>query len=131
MDARWEHPFTCIVARPMGCGKSTFLTRMLRHTAAMIDPLPERITWCYGEWQEAYATMNLVDVRFEEGLMSASMFESSTRKLIVIDDLTAETDERVTTLFTKKSHHRNTTVLYLIQNLFPKNKDSRIISLSS
>ena len=102
MDARWKHPFTCIVAGPTGCGKSTFVTRMLRHAAAMIDPPPERITWCYGEWQEAYATMDLVDVRFEEGLPSASMFDSSTRNLIVIYDLMAETDERVTTLFTKK-----------------------------
>ena len=31
-----------------------------------------------------------------------SMLDSSTRNLIVIDDLMAETDERVTTLFTKK-----------------------------
>ena len=44
---------------------------MLRHAAAMIDPPPERIMWCYGEWQEAYATMELVDVRFDEGLPSA------------------------------------------------------------
>ena len=96
MDARWKHPFTCIVAGPTGCGKSTFVTRMLRHAAAMIDPPPERITWCYGEWQEADATTDLVDVRFEEGLPSASMFDSSTRNLIVIDDLMTETDERVT-----------------------------------
>ena len=41
-------------------------------------------------------------MRFEEGLPSASMFDSSTRNLIVKDDLMAETDERVTTLFTKK-----------------------------
>ena len=78
--------------------------------------------WCYGEWQEAYTTTDLVHVRFEEGLPTAAMFESTTRNLIVIDDLMAETDERVTTLFTKKSHHRNTSVLYLVQNLFPKNR---------
>ena len=49
MDARWKHPFTCIVVGPTGCGKSTFVTHMMRHAAAMIDPPPERITWCYGE----------------------------------------------------------------------------------
>ena len=38
MGARWKHPFTCIVAGPTGCGKSTFVSRMLRHAAAMIDP---------------------------------------------------------------------------------------------
>ena len=102
MDARWKHPFTCFVAGPTGCGKSTFVTRLLHHATAMIDPPPEKITWCYGEWQEAYATTDLTHVRFEEGLPSESMFESTTRNLIVIDDLVAETDVRVTTLFTKK-----------------------------
>ena len=62
MDARWKHPFTCIVAGPTGCGKSTFVMLMLRHAAAMIDPPPEKITWCYSEWQSTYATMDLMDV---------------------------------------------------------------------
>ena len=132
MDARWKHPLTCIVAGPTGCGKSTFVTRMLRHAAAMIVPPPQQITWCYGEWQEAYATTELGHVRFEEGLTDCgpcSIRQRGTSS--VIDDLMAETDERVTTLFTKKSHHRNTSVLYLVQNLFPKNKESRTISLNS
>ena len=107
------------------------MTRLLRHAAVMIDPPPEKITWCYGEWQEAYPTTDLTHVRFEEGLPTESMFESTTRNLIVIDDLMTETDERITTLFTKKSHHRNTSVLYLVQNLFPKNKESRTISLNT
>ena len=90
MDARWKHPFTCIVAGPTGCDKSTFVTRLLRHASAMIDPPPEKITWCYGEWQEAYATTDLTHVRFEEGLPTADMFEATTRNLIVIDDLMTE-----------------------------------------
>ena len=31
----------------------------------------------------------------------------------------------------KKNHHCNTSVIYLVQNLFPKNKESRTISLNS
>ena len=58
-------------------------------------------------------------MRFEEGLPTAVMFDSTTRNLTVIDDLMAETDERVTT------------VLFLVQNLFHKNKESRTISLNS
>ena len=46
--------------------------------------------------------MDLVDVRFEEGLPTAAMFDSATRDVIIIEDLMAETDERVTILFTKK-----------------------------
>ncbi len=37
----------------------------------------------------------------------------------------------MTDLFTKKSHHSNTSVIYLVQNLFPKHKESRTISLNA
>ena len=68
MDTRWQHPFTCIVAGPTGCGKTTFVARLLRNAAAMIDPPPERITWYYGEWQAAYENLDIPNMRLEEGL---------------------------------------------------------------
>ena len=43
----------------------------------------------------------------------------------------AETDSRVTNLFTKKSHHSDTSVIYIVQNLFSKNRESRTISLNA
>ena len=42
-----------------------------------------------------------------------------------------ETNDTVANIFTKISHHRNVSVLYLTQNLFPKNKHARTISLNS
>ena len=54
------------------------------------------------------------------------MFDSATRN--IIDNLNAEPDELVTTLFAK-NHHRKTSVLYLVQKMFSKNKESRTISL--
>jgi len=133
MDPRWKHPFTCIVAGPTGCGKTTFVARMLRYASSLIDPPPDKITWCYGQWQPAYETLTqqVPNVLFEEGLPESSICDPSTNNLVIIDDLMAETDARVTTLFTKKSHHANTSVLYLVQNLFPKNKESRTISLNA
>ena len=129
MDPRWKHPFTCIVAGPTGCGKTTFVTRLLRNSSTMIDPSPERVTWYYGEWQSAYENLDIPNLRLEEGLPTS--FDASKRNIVVLDDIMAETDERVTNLFTKKSHHCNTSVIYLVQNLFPKNKESRTISLNS
>ena len=95
----------------------------------MIDPSPERVTWYYGEWQSAYENLDIPNLRLEEGLPTS--FDASKRNIVVLDDLMAETDERVTNLFTKKSHHCNTSVIYLVQNLFPKNKECRTISLNS
>ena len=130
MDPRWQHPFTCIVAGPTGCGKTTFVARLLRNASAMIDPPPERITWYYGEWQSAYENLDVPNMRLEEG-RPTSFDTDGKRGLVVLDDLMAETDGRVTNLFTKKSHHSDTSVIYLVQNLFPKNKESRTISLNS
>ena len=120
MDPRWQHPFTCIVAGPTGCGKTTFVARLLRNASEMIDPPPERVTWYYGEWQAAYKNLDIPNMRMEEGLPT-SFDNDGKRGLVVLDDLMAETDERVANLFTKKSHHSNTSVIYLVQNLFSKN----------
>ena len=131
MDPRWQHTFTCIVAGPTGCGKTTFVARLLRNASEMIDPPPERVTWYYGEWQAAYKNLDIPNMRMEEGLPTSLDNDDGKRGLVVLDDLMAETDSRVTNLFTKKSHHSNTSVIYLVQNLFSKNKESRTISLNS
>ena len=62
------------------------------------------------------------NLNFEEDLPNASLFDPNAKKLVVIEDLMTKTDGRVATLFTKKSHHADTSVLYLIQNLFPNTR---------
>ena len=51
--------------------------------------------------------------------------------LIVIDDQMDQVDEKITRLFTKGSHHRNISVMYIVQNLFDNNKEHRTISLNA
>ena len=53
--------------------------------------------------------------------------------LIVVDDQMAETtnDKRILNLFTKGSHHRNLSVIFLLQNLFHQGKISQTMSLNS
>ncbi len=129
MDPRFKHPFTCVIAGPTGSGKSHFVSRLLAHVQTMIDPPPEHVVWCYGEWQDLYATIQ--GVEFVEGLPDVKTLDPSVRTLVVMDDLMAETDGRVTKLFTQGSHHRNISVIYIVQNLFNKNKENRTISLNS
>ena len=120
------HPFTSIVAGPTCCGKTTFVVSVLRHSRTLVNLPPEKITWCYGEWQPLYSTLSTIHPNLEcvEGL--------NNRNLVVIDDLMSETDEGVTKLFTKNSHHCNTSVIYhLVQNVFQKGKESRTISLNA
>jgi hypothetical protein len=127
MDPRFKAPFTCVVAGPTGSGKTFFVRRFLEQRTDVISPSPDKIVWCYGEWQDDYATMR--DVELREGLPDLN--ELPRRTLVVIDDLMAETDDRVTKLFTKGSHHRDVSVVYIVQDLFSKNKEHRSISLNA
>ena len=53
--------------------------------------------------------------------------------MIVFDDqmIYASEDKRIVNLFTRGSHHRNLSVIYIEQNLFHQGKGSRRISLNS
>ncbi len=96
----------------------------------MIDPPPEKILWCYGQWQSGYTSMSS-KIEFVDGLPDPKRLDGKARTLLVLDDLMEETDSRVTVLFTKKSHHCNTSVVQLRQNMFPKGKENRTISLNA
>ena len=62
-----------------------------------------------------------------------SYFDVSKPNLIVFDDqmIDASKDKRIVNLFTRGSHHRNLSVIYIVQNLFHQGKGSRSISLNS
>ena len=54
-----------------------------------------------------------------------------TRNIFIIDDMMGEKDTITAKLFTKKSHHGNLSVIYIVQNLFHKRKDHVTISLNA
>ena len=89
MDTRLVHPFTSIVAGPTGCGKTTFVVSLLRHSHTLVNLPHEKITWCYGEWQPLYSTLSTIHPNLEcvEGLPDLSSFDPNNRNLVVIDDL--------------------------------------------
>jgi len=58
-------------------------------------------------------------------------FDGREPVLLIVDDLMQETDQSVANLFTKGSHHRDVSIMFLAQNLFPKNKFARTMSLNA
>ena len=47
----WVHPFTGVISKPTGSGKSVFVRRFVHNIRHMMTPIPDRILWCYGEYQ--------------------------------------------------------------------------------
>ena len=133
------HPFTCMVAGMTGSGKTVWVQSLLQQAQAVIDQPPERIIWCYSQWQPAYSQLLMLipTIEFVKGIPTAleqdAYLDVNKRNLIVIDDqmIEAGRDNRIVNLFTKGSHHRNLSVIYIVQNLFHQGKGNRSISLNS
>ena len=129
MSLTFKHPFTAMVLGPTSCGKTRFVFKLVDYVDSMIEPPPTKIVYCYGEYQQLFR--QYPQVYFREGLPDMNNFDGREPVLLVVDDLMHETNETVANLFTKGSHHRNVSVLFLVQNLFPKNKFARTISLNA
>jgi len=123
------HPFTAIVAGPTCCGKTRFMFRLIDNASSLISPPPAKTVYFYGEYQQLFH--QYTHTKFHQSLPNIEDFDSKEPTLVIIDDLIQETNERVANMFTKGSHHRNISVVFLAQNLFPKNKLARIMSLNA
>jgi len=95
----------------------------------MISPAPTKIVYFYGEYQKLF--YQYPHLKFHQGLPNIEDFDGREPTLVIIDDLMQETNETVANMFTKGSHHRNINVVFLAQNLFPKNKFAQTMSLNA
>ena len=96
---------------------------------------PHKIVYAYDRWQPRFDRMQKKEgIQFHRGLPDprhlTQWFGRTRGGVLVLDDLMEEggQDKRVLDLFTKDSHHRNITVLYLTQDLFPPGKFSKTIN---
>ena len=133
------HPTTIVLAGPTQCGKTHFLV------TAILDrrfrPEPQRIVWIYGEWQQVYEELaqQLPHIQFVKGFTTElyDTFDPKTRNLLILDDQMENKaahrrgENAVVKFFTQGSHHRNLTVVYIVQNLFNQDRSMRTISLNT
>ena len=133
----FRHPTTILIGMPTFTGKSTFVKRII--STQLILPPPERIIWIYKEKDEKTEFGNITQefpgIKFYSDL-DPEIFEglnTQERNLIILDDVMTEAGESksVAKLFTQGSHHRNMTVVFLVQNLFHQAKQMRTISLNT
>ena len=137
-DHKFKHPFTCIISRPSGSGKSSFCVRFLQNLDALCTErdFDGGVIWCYSEKTAVQSPTELPkknNVHFNEGV-STDFFENARGRpcLVILDDLLNDVySKQVCDLFTKGSHHRNISVILIIQNLFHQGRYCRDISLNA
>jgi hypothetical protein len=130
----FESPFACLIAGPSQSGKTSLLFKLLKHNHEIFNPIPDRIVYCYSTSQPFFTEFQNISppVEFHKGLKNADEFDKSKNNLLIIDDLMdeCESNKEIQSLFTKDSHHHNISVFIVSQNIFPKGKYARTISLN-
>lgn len=130
------HPFSCVIAGPSSCGKTTFLVNMLINANLVINKPIQRLVYCYGVYlkdtfkvlKQHYSFIELIS-----GIDDSLSFDSEVNNFLILDDVMndAVKSSTVSDYFTKGSHHKNLSVLLLTQNLFQQGAFGRAINLNT
>lgn len=137
MDVRFKTPANFYISGQSQTGKSYLVRQLLYNLNDLFDPVPSKIVYRFSEHQEVFHDMaqEIPNISFVKGFPDNvyDILEGYKNSLVIIDDLMSECskDQRVSDLFTRGSHHRGISVMYLTQNLFPPGKQPRTISLNS
>lgn len=134
----FKHPANIFISGPSGSGKTEFVKKLIDYKEDLFDILPQRIVWCYKEWQSTYNVLQEREgsnIKFIQGIPSDDeeiVSDTSETHLLVFDDMLGDKDEeKIKLWFTRKGHHRNSSVVYITQNLFQQSKATRTISLNA
>jgi len=126
------HPSTILIAGPTGSGKTAFVLKLIKEN--LFQTNFAQIVWFYNEWQSAYESLSKV-VEFRQDCDDAfyETISALHQNLIVLDDQMSKLGDSqlLSKLFTEGSHHRNLSVIYIVQNLFDKGKSHRNVSLNA
>jgi len=132
MDMSFQHPCTALIVGGTGAGKTYFVKKLIENRNDMFNVSFEKIIFYYSEWQPLYEELSAhADFRQEPPLMEDHP-PGERSKLIIIDDFMDEMkthNKELLKFFIKGSHHRNLSIFFLSQCLFPDGM--RQISLNS
>jgi len=117
------------VSGPTGSGKTQFVVRLIDSADVLIETTPRKIVYYFAEYQPLFEHYE-DRMEFCHRMPKADAIDRLTDTLVVYDELMDEADERMTTLFMRGSHHRNVSVIFMVQNFFNKNRHMRTISLN-
>ena len=123
------------VSGPTRCGKFRLVQRIIKQQ--LIHLYATRIIWVYSEWHPDHDMIRerYPGIEFEKGWRD-DIFDSlcpDQRNILVLDHqmAVASSNMSVADFFTKGSHHKNLTFIYLVQNVYNQGKSQWTISLNS
>ena len=121
-----------IIFGPTGIGKTQFMLEVIRQQ--LVEPFPENIYYMYNIEQDFMKKWNEDEkqkINFIKGLDFDKM-DTSKPSLLVVDDLILSgKNNDMAEIFILGSHHKQISVFYITQNLFPNCPLFRLMSSNS
>jgi hypothetical protein len=142
MDTRFKVPSSIILSGPSQSGKTTWTLKALEHIDDLFEEpkCKQNIIFFYHQYQplyERFQKKNIVKewinrLPTEEDIYEKTLvYKDRGGSVIVIDDFAQEVNKDIVNIFSILTHHTNSVVILLTQNIFPKNPVFRDISLNS
>ena len=135
-------PYSLLLCGPTGCGKTTWITELLKHHEEFCTHTPKKLIWVYGVEQSDFFEIigktwfprqcEFVD-RCPENLLTRLEQTSDCGSLCIFDDVMNEvsSNSMISKLFTCGSSHLGCSMVLMLQNIFPKGTQSRTISINT
>lgn len=130
VNLKFVAPFTAMLVGPTGSGKTNFMFKLLDSLSGICDEPISKIIYCYGAWQPAFETKEK-NINFHSGLVNVEELpDDKKHTVLIIDDLMTELSKskEAVDLFTKHSHHKNISCIFIVQKLFGETAEFRTIS---
>ena len=134
-DLRLQWLFRMLLVGCSGSGKSTLTTRLVALSSRVMTRTPTCVLVFYSHMQPAYGELvrqapcpvQLLDgaKHFTEQLTT----EPGT--LVIVDNMQATQARLVSSWFTRRAHHYDSSIIHLVQNVFDKDPSHRTISLNA
>ena len=109
VDMRLKAPFTAVVSRPTGSGKTKYMQKLIEGANTLTNSPPREIIYCYGAWQDDFDALEYRGIVMHEGLLAAEDIPVDKEpRWVVVDNLMGEVsgNKTMNNMFTKYSHHR-------------------------
>jgi hypothetical protein len=138
-DVSVKHPFRMICTGASGVGKTMFVKTFLENLVNITSSEFNTILFSYSVNQPLYDQMrkDMPSIVWVKGCSASDiedhLLPDTGNKLLIIDDqmMESSTTPFLLSLFTKLSHHLNTSIIFIVQNIFFQGKFFRTISLNA
>ena len=132
-DFKFKHPFNLICFGTTQSGKTIFTKKLLENWKYLIsiDKKNIKVLWSFSESKPKINVNKNLEIIWLKRLPELNDIKQIQPDIIVIDDQMDDINKDTVKIFTVDSHAYNISVIFLVQNLFNRNKFMRSITINS